>query len=92
MKSLEEIVHKLQVENTQLKTDVKIIRNEHNEMIHTIYNLDKKNQQLQQENSAFKKMMAGERELKGQETNLPRPYIDPNESVMNNTLPNVNVI
>ena len=37
-------------------------------------------------------MMAGERELKGQETNLPRPYIESNDSIMNNTLPNVNVI
>ena len=44
---LESTVSKLKTENVKLSTDVKIIRNEHTEILHSIFNLDKKNAQLQ---------------------------------------------
>jgi hypothetical protein len=40
---LEEEVEKLKTENLKLSTDVKIIRGEHSEILHTLYQLEKKN-------------------------------------------------
>jgi hypothetical protein len=42
-KSLEDLVEKLKTENLKLSTDVKIIRNEHSEILHSLFNLEKKN-------------------------------------------------
>lgn len=42
-KTLEEEVEKLKTENVKLATDVKIIRSEHSEIMHTLYSLEKKN-------------------------------------------------
>ena len=36
-------VKKLGNENLKLNTDIKVIRNEHSEVIHTVHNLKKKN-------------------------------------------------
>ena len=36
-------MNRLQAENVKQSTDVKILRNEHSEMLHSIYNLEKKN-------------------------------------------------
>jgi septal ring factor EnvC (AmiA/AmiB activator) len=76
-RALESEVDKLRIENVKLNTDVKIIRNEHSEILHSLYTLEKKNSHLQQENQVLKRLVSGERDLKGQETNLPRPYIEP---------------
>ena len=43
---LDQTVGKLKTENLKLSTDVKIIRNEHSEILHSIFNLEKKNAQL----------------------------------------------
>ena len=69
---LEQTVSKLKTENLKLSTDVKIIKNEHSEILHSIFNLEKKNSQLQQENIILRRIINGERDLKGQETNLPK--------------------
>jgi hypothetical protein len=38
-----EEIEKLKTENIKLGTDVKIIRNEHSEILHSLYSLEKKN-------------------------------------------------
>lgn len=43
MKLLEEEVERLRTENVKLTTDVKIIRSEHSEIMHSLYTLEKKN-------------------------------------------------
>ena len=40
---LNEEVEKLKTENIKLTTDVKIIRNEQSEVLHSLYSLEKKN-------------------------------------------------
>lgn len=42
-KEMEVEVDKLKTENLKLSTDVKIIRNEHSEILHSLYSLEKKN-------------------------------------------------
>ena len=42
-KVLEEEVERLKTENVKLSTDVKIIRSEHSEILHSLYSLEKKN-------------------------------------------------
>ncbi len=44
---LESEVDKLRIENVKLTTDVRIIRNEHSEILHSLYTLEKKNSHLQ---------------------------------------------
>ena len=45
-RDLETQVDKLNTENLKLTTDVKIIRNEHSEILHSLFTLEKKNSQL----------------------------------------------
>lgn len=52
---LERQVDKLKNENLKLSTDIKIIRNEHSEILHKVVNLDRKNQQLLQENEQIRR-------------------------------------
>lgn len=40
---MEEEIDKLKTENIKLSTDVKIIRNEHTEILHSLYSMEKKN-------------------------------------------------
>jgi hypothetical protein len=42
-RSLEEEVERLKTENVKLTTDVKIIRSEHGDILHSLYALEKKN-------------------------------------------------
>ena len=44
-------------ENLKLNSDIKVIRNEHNEMAHSIYSLESRNQELQRENLTLKDMV-----------------------------------
>ncbi|CDW78098.1 UNKNOWN [Stylonychia lemnae] len=55
--NLESQVDKLKTENLKLTTDVKIIRNEHSEILHKLVNIDKKNQQLYIENEILRKQI-----------------------------------
>ena len=41
--NLQDDMEKLKVENVKLTTDVKIIRSEQSEILHTLYSLEKKN-------------------------------------------------
>lgn len=52
-------VARLQDENTALNADVKVIRNEHSEMVHKVYELEKKNQSLVHENLTLKDLLYG---------------------------------
>ena len=40
---MEDEIDKLKTENVKLGTDVKIIRNEHTEILHSLYSMEKKN-------------------------------------------------
>ncbi len=53
--SLESEVDALKTENLKLTTDVKLIRNEHQELINTLFALERKNQQLTTENEILKR-------------------------------------
>jgi len=75
-KYLQEEIETLKTDNVKLSSDMKIIRGEHSEMLHTLYSLEKKNISLQHENQVLKRLVSGERELKGQESNLPKPFIE----------------
>lgn len=57
--SLEKQVERLKTENLKLTTDVKIIRNEHSEILHKIVGLDRKNALLLQENEGLRRMLGG---------------------------------
>ena len=46
VKTLQEDVERLKIENLKLNTDVKIIRSEHSEILHSLYSMEKKNAQL----------------------------------------------
>ena len=41
-------------ENLKLNTDIRVIRNEHSEMAHTVYKLEQKNLSLVKENQGLK--------------------------------------
>ena len=56
---LNQKVSRLQDENTVLNADVKVIRNEHSEMVHKVYDLEKKNQSLVHENLTLKDLLYG---------------------------------
>ena len=75
-KYLQEEIEVLKTDNVKLSSDMKIIRGEHSEMLHTLYSMEKKNISLQHENQILKRLVSGERELKGQESNLPKQFID----------------
>ena len=63
----------MQTENLKLQTDIKIIRNEHSEILHQLHVVRSKNENLLTENQTLKNMLRGEQETKGRETNLPLP-------------------
>lgn len=42
-RSIEDEVQMLKTENIKVSTDVKIIRNEHSEILHSLFSLEKKN-------------------------------------------------
>ena len=50
-------IDKLQSENIKLTSDIKVIRNEHTEMVHSVYKLEKKNEALVSENLTLKDMI-----------------------------------
>ena len=50
-------VDHLTSENVKLTADMKILRDEHTEILHSLFNLEKKNQALQQENEVLKNLM-----------------------------------
>jgi len=52
-------VARLQDENTVLNADVKVIRNEHSEMVHKVFDLEKKNSSLLHENVTLKDLLYG---------------------------------
>lgn len=54
---LENQVDKLKTENIKLNTDIKIIRNEHSEILHKLITIDKRNKELIKENEEMKKLM-----------------------------------
>ena len=59
IKSLTNQVGKLNDENLKLNSDIKVIRVEHSEMLHTIHTLESKNDKLVQENITLKDMIYG---------------------------------
>eukprot|EP00347_Sterkiella_histriomuscorum_P001188 403372989 len=69
----EDQLNRLKTENIKLTTDMKIIKSEHVELLEKVDILDKKNHHLQQENQILRNMIKGEKQIKGQESNLPRP-------------------
>ena len=54
-------VNRLQDENIKLNSDIKVIRTEHSEMLHTVYSLEKKNVSLTKENQILKDMLNGDK-------------------------------
>eukprot|EP00347_Sterkiella_histriomuscorum_P010150 403377411 len=56
---LESNVDKLKTENLKLTTDIKIIRNEHSEILHKLISIDKRNKDLQRENEELKRLVVG---------------------------------
>jgi cell division protein FtsB len=44
----------LQAENTKLNADMKILRDEHTEVLHSLFSIDRKNTNLVKENDALK--------------------------------------
>ena len=53
--SLENEVDILKTENLKLTTDVKLIRNEHQELINTMFSLERKHQLISTENEMIKR-------------------------------------
>ena len=47
----------LKTENLKLVTDMKILRNEHQEVLNSMFSLERKNVNLQTENEALRRMM-----------------------------------
>jgi hypothetical protein len=45
----------LKTENLKLTTDVKLIRNEHQELINTMFSMERKHQQISTENEMIKR-------------------------------------
>ncbi len=43
---LEQQVDKLKADNVKLTTDIKVIRSEHSEIMHSVVTIEKRNQQL----------------------------------------------
>ena len=55
--SLEKTVDKLFAENVKINTDMKILRDEHTEVLHSMFQYEKKNSTLNQENAALKNLI-----------------------------------
>lgn len=64
-------VKELKDENLKLNTDIRVIRNEHSEMAHTVYKLEQKNLGLVKENEGLKHQL-GRLEIPRPPTDLPR--------------------
>ena len=60
----------LRDENLKLNTDVKIIRNEHTELLHTVHKLEHTNEQLIKENLTLKDILY-QKKSRGVELNMP---------------------
>ena len=54
---LESQISKLTSENTKLNTDMKILRDEHTEVLHQLFTIDKKNSTMFRENNEIKRLM-----------------------------------
>ncbi len=52
---LENEVDSLKTENLKLTTDVKLIRNEHQELINTMFSIERKQMQVSTENDMIKR-------------------------------------
>ena len=59
----------LKDENLKLNTDIKVIRTEHNQMIHTVRKLDQTNKELVKENLTLKDILY-ERKARGFENQI----------------------
>ena len=57
MKMLENKVDDLQSENIKLTSEMKLLRDEHTEVLHSMFTFEKKNQTLTAENNALKQMI-----------------------------------
>ena len=55
--SLEKTVDKLFAENVKINTDMKILRDEHTEVLHSMFQYEKNNSTLNQENAALKNLI-----------------------------------
>ena len=56
VRSLEGMVDRLFAENVKVNADMKILRDEHTEVLHSMFAYDRKNTLLQQENLAMKNL------------------------------------
>ena len=54
---LESQVDLLNGENIKLSADLKVVKGEQSEILHNLYQLEKKNNNLQQENQTLKRMV-----------------------------------
>ena len=54
IQTLESTVGRLDAENIKLKTDMKIMRDEHTEVLHAMFSFEKRNQELLKENTEIR--------------------------------------
>ena len=54
IRSLEDMVDRLFAENVKINADMKILRDEHTEVLHSMFQQQRNNNQLNQENIALK--------------------------------------